>query len=83
MCDTTFFLFIAGEDNLKSQKALKNIKHKFRDKEYSLMVVDILNNPHLAESMGIVATPLLMRTSPKPIRRFVGDFTHSKGDLLI
>jgi circadian clock protein KaiB len=83
MSEATFFLFIAGANALISKKALKNIKNKFKEKHYSLMVVDILENPHVAESVGIVATPLLMRTSPEPVRRFIGDFTNSEQDLFI
>lgn len=83
MSEATFFLFIAGVKALKSKKALNNIKNHFKEKDCSLMVVDILENPHVAESVGVVATPLLMRTCPKPVRRFVGDFTNSDQDLFI
>jgi circadian clock protein KaiB len=83
MSDATFFLFIAGGNALKSKKALNNIKNQFKEKDCSLMVVDIFENPQVAESVRIVATPLLMRTSPKPVRRFVGDFTNSELDIFI
>jgi circadian clock protein KaiB len=83
MSDATFMLFIAGENNAMSKKALKNIKEEIGKKNTNLMVIDIFKNPHVAESAGIIATPLLMRTNPEPVRRFVGDFSDSELDLFI
>ncbi|TXT62106.1 MAG: Circadian clock protein KaiB [Promethearchaeota archaeon] len=75
MSDATFMLFIAGANNPKSINAIKNLKREFRNKDYNLMVIDILTNPRVAESVGIVATPLLMRTNPDPVERYIGDFS--------
>jgi tRNA A37 threonylcarbamoyladenosine synthetase subunit TsaC/SUA5/YrdC len=75
MSDATFMLFVAGANNPKSINAINNLKKEFNDKNYNLMVIDILTNPKVAESVGIVATPLLLRTKPGPIERFIGDFS--------
>ncbi|MEJ2252009.1 MAG: circadian clock KaiB family protein [Candidatus Lokiarchaeota archaeon] len=64
------------------KSAINNIKRRLKTENYNLMIIDILENPQVAELVGIVATPLLMRTIPKPVRRFVGDFTDSKLDIL-
>jgi circadian clock protein KaiB len=82
MFDATFMLFIAGDDNPKSKNAVDNIKKGLKNKNTNLMVIDILKNPQIAESIGIIATPLLIRTSPEPVRRFIGDFSNSKFNLL-
>ena len=79
----TFILFIAGEDHPLSKKALHNVKKTFTNGDHELMVIDITKNPHVAESTGIIATPLLMRTSPPPTMRFVGDFSDSVQDIFI
>ncbi|WP_029681135.1 circadian clock KaiB family protein [Thioalkalivibrio sp. AKL19] len=40
-----------------------------------LEVIDVLENPQLAEDERILATPLLIRRLPVPIRRLVGDLS--------
>ena len=41
----------------------------------SLEVVDVLEDPARAESDGILATPMLVRWSPAPVRRVTGDIS--------
>lgn len=38
-----------------------------------LQVIDIFQQPHLARSGQIVATPTLVKMLPLPVRRFIGD----------
>ena len=38
-------------------------------------VVDLRDRPDLAERERIVATPLLVRVAPEPVRRIVGDLS--------
>lgn len=40
-----------------------------------LEVVDLRERPDVAEQERIVATPLLVRVSPAPVRRIVGDLS--------
>ena len=40
-----------------------------------LDVVDLREQPELAEQERILATPLLVRVSPEPVRRLVGDLS--------
>ncbi len=46
-------------------------KNNFKSK-YSAKIIDILENPQLAEADGIFATPTVIRTCLVPIRRIVG-----------
>lgn len=59
-----------------SARAIVNIR-KFCEEHlrgrYQLEVVDILQHPHLAEKEQVIATPTLVKKSPLPVRRFVGD----------
>jgi len=41
---------------------------------YRLEVIDVLENPQLAEDEQIVATPTLIKQSPPPVCRVLGDF---------
>ena len=43
--------------------------------EAELDVVDLRDEPALAERERILATPLLVRVSPPPVRRIVGDLS--------
>jgi len=52
------------------------------DVEYDIITINILENPNLMESYNITATPLLIRGCPKPIRKFVGDFTNLNCSIL-
>lgn len=38
-------------------------------------VVDLRERPEVAESERIIATPMLVRVSPEPMRRIIGDLT--------
>ncbi|TFG26721.1 MAG: circadian clock protein KaiB [Promethearchaeota archaeon] len=85
MSNTTFYLFIAGKKDPKSQKVVKNLKKICKEEGITddLFIIDITENPHIAESLRIIATPLLMKTSPEPIRTFIGDFSNFKSNFFI
>ena len=46
--------------------------------EPQLEVVDLREQPGLAEQERIVATPLLVRVAPEPVRRIVGDLSDTE-----
>ena len=41
----------------------------------SVEIVDLNERPDIAESEGVLATPLLVRLAPPPVRRIVGDLS--------
>ncbi len=43
--------------------------------QYVLEVVDLYQQPHLAEADHILATPTLIKRQPLPLRRLVGDLS--------
>jgi circadian clock protein KaiB len=49
---------------------------------YELEVVDIYQNPALAEEEQIIATPTLVKQLPLPLRRIIGDFSDREHVLL-
>ena len=67
-------LFISS-DNLSTEKTLSSI-HQILEQglnsPYTLKVIDINKNPDQAEIHQVSATPTLVRVSPKPMRRIVG-----------
>lgn len=49
---------------------------------YELEVVDISQNPTLAEGEQIIATPTLIKKLPLPLRRFIGDMSQTERILM-
>ena len=49
---------------------------------YTIEVVDLLKNPHLARGDQIVAIPTLVRKLPEPLRRIVGDLSDTERTLV-
>jgi len=77
-------LFITGYTS-QAERAIKNInsicKHEL-DGEYHLEIVNILENPQLAEDERIIATPTLIKMLPEPLRRVIGDLSNTEKVLL-
>lgn len=71
------WLYIAGQTP-KSILALENItkysKEHLRDK-HSIEVIDLLKSPQLAEQDEIFAIPTLIKKTPKPLKRIIGDLS--------
>lgn len=61
-----------------SLRAIENIERLIGGQlagEYSLEVVDVVEQPELAERDRIFATPTLVRLSPLPVRKLIGDLS--------
>lgn len=68
-------LFIKS-DSPETEKTLSSIHQLLEqvlDSPYSLKVIDVNQNPQQAEINQISVTPTLMRISPQPTRRIVGE----------
>jgi circadian clock protein KaiB len=78
-----FKLYITRKD-YKYDGIVRSLKDLFSDSKdsYELTIVNIVENPEIAEKENILATPLLVRVFPEPQRRFVGDLSKSKDYLL-
>lgn len=77
-------LYITGKTP-KSERAIANIKD-ICEKElqglYELSVIDVLENPQLAENEKILATPTLIKDLPPPLKRIIGDLSNVEKVLL-
>ncbi len=68
-----------------STRALVNIKRlceQHLQGRYDLEVVDIYQRPGLLEGEQIIAAPTLIKKLPLPLRRLVGDMSHTDRVLL-
>jgi circadian clock protein KaiB len=73
-----FVLFIMGT-SLSSEKtihALRQLCETTLKNNYVLEIVNVLEAPDRAETHNILATPTLIRESPLPHRRIIGDLSN-------
>jgi circadian clock protein KaiB len=56
-------------------ESIKKICEEHLADRYSIEVVDLLENPQLAEGDQILAVPTLVRQLPPPVRKIIGDLS--------
>jgi len=83
---TTFKLrlYITGRTS-QSQRALANLRSICEVDlagAYEVEVIDVLENPVLAEHEKILATPTLVKRLPVPVRKIIGDLSDREKVLL-
>ncbi len=70
-------LYVAGKTS-RSVIALANLKKICTEHlkgSYSIEVIDLLENPHLAKRDQIFAIPTLIRKLPTPMKKIIGDLS--------
>ncbi len=75
-----FRLYVAG-DAANSMQAVANLRAlclEHMPERHDIEVVDVLREPQRALDEGVLLTPMLVRVSPNPIRRIVGNLSQSK-----
>jgi circadian clock protein KaiB len=73
-------LYITGATP-QSVRALANIKRiceEYLDGSYRLDVIDLYQQPQLARAAQIVAAPTLIKQTPLPVRRVLGDMSKTE-----
>lgn len=71
-------LYVAGQTP-KSITAFTNLKQlceKHLPGRYRIEIVDLVQQPQLAQNDQIVALPTLVRKLPEPIKRVIGDLSN-------
>lgn len=77
-------LYITGSTP-RSLRAIANIRAICQEHlkgRYDLEVLDIAQQPQLAEGEQIIAAPTLIKKAPLPIRRFIGDMSETERILI-
>jgi len=75
------YLYISGKTSNSVAQAwnLKSLLDEVLIKgQYSLKVINVLEHPQRAKEDNILATPTLVKVSPPPERRVVGDLSDRK-----
>ena len=73
-------LYVAGQTP-KSLLAIKNLKaicEQYLSDHYQLEVIDLYQQPQLAEGDQIIAVPTLIKSLPEPMRRIIGDLSNTE-----
>ena len=70
-------LYVAGNtpNSTRALKMLNTILEEEFQGVYALKVIDVLQNPQLAEEDKILATPTLAKILPPPVRKIIGDLS--------
>ncbi len=71
-------LFVAGT-TARSQTAVTNVRRicdQYLPGRFDLEVIDVYTHPQETREFQIVATPTLVKVTPEPLRRIVGDLSN-------
>lgn len=63
---------------LAAYSRIKKLCEEYIPGRYRIAVIDLLENPQLAEWDEVVAIPTLVRRVPAPIRKVVGDLADTE-----
>lgn len=78
LADYVLRLFVAGTTT-RSQNAITNVRRicdQHLAGRFDLEVIDVYTHPAETRDFQIVATPTLVKVTPEPLRRIVGDLSN-------
>ena len=77
-------LYVAGQTPkcMAAFVNLKNICDEHLADQYQIEVIDLLENPKLAQGDQILAIPTLVRRLPEPVRKIIGDLSNTERVLI-
>lgn len=78
-----FDLYVAGPTARSKQAAhnMEELCERYFPGEYLLNVIDVLDDPQLAEQVKIIATPTLVQRAPASGLRIIGSLSDRKAIL--
>ncbi len=73
-------LYVAGQTPrcVTAFANLKKICEEHLAGQYQIEVIDLLQNPKLAQGDQILAIPTLVRKLPEPVRKIIGDLSNTE-----
>ncbi len=77
MASLELTLYVTGR-SARSAQAIGNLHRICQEKmggDCDVTIIDVLEDPDLAEEHKIIATPTLIKSSPWPVRRIIGDLS--------
>jgi len=80
----TLRLFITGASP-NSSRAITNLKdicETYLKDRYELEIIDVYQQPLIAEKEQVIALPMLIKVMPDPTRRLIGDMSDTNKVLI-
>lgn len=73
-------LYVAGQTpkSIAAFANLKKICEEHLKGQYTIEVIDLMENPKLAKGDQILAIPTLVRKLPPPLRKIIGDLSNTE-----
>ena len=73
-------LYVSG-DTMRSRRAIANLQEfcaRELSQSFSINIIDVVKSPEIAEAEKILITPTLVRESPPPQERIIGDLSNTE-----
>jgi len=73
-------LFVSGMTprSLRAIENLRNFCAEHLEGRHQLQIIDLYQHPEYAREAQVVAAPTLIKETPLPLRRFIGDLSHTE-----
>jgi circadian clock protein KaiB len=68
----------ASPNSIKAISNIKTICEKYIAGNYKLEIIDIHQQPLLAKTDQVIALPLLLKLSPLPVKRLIGNMSDTE-----
>lgn len=70
-------LYITGAtpNSVRAINNIKNICEKYLKNNYELEIIDVYQQPLVAKKEQVIALPLLIKFSPLPLKRLIGNMS--------
>jgi circadian clock protein KaiB len=76
-CELTLYVSGASDLSVRAIANARSLADTHLAGRYNLSVVDVHDGAASIASSGILVTPTLVKSWPLPVRRYVGDLSHT------
>jgi len=75
-----FKLYITGAapSSLRAVVNVRKFCETYLAGRFEMEIIDIFKDPHIARAAELIAAPTLVKESPLPVRRFIGDMSRTE-----
>lgn len=77
-CNLRLYVTGASPNSIRAVENIKAFCEKYLKDNYQLEIIDVYQQPTIAEQEQIIALPLLIKKGPGTERRFVGDMSDTE-----
>ena len=72
-------LFVTGAspNSVRAIANIKNICDKYLSGKVNLEIIDVYQQPLIAQQEQVIALPMLLKSAPLPFRRLIGDMSNT------